>query len=340
MQRRRSARAPSPTSGARSAAIRRMPRLRRARRDRGSASRAGTGTVIDVAHEAGEGPEEADRVLGVEHADDQDERPRVAVLDLGEGLGDDQRRRRDCGRRRARCRSRAGALRPAARRSAAACAPASRRSQARPRSPRRASAQAGAPERRDRAAGIVELMPPGKPRQRQVEEAVLVLIDQPAALGEGHPVAGGGKAGAPAASPRARSSPAPAWSCGATMPGRPRFRMPAFSAAIPASVSPRNFSWSSVTEVMTAASGVVDDVGGVEPAAEPHLEQAEVGRVAREEVEGDRRGDLEQGDRLAAVGAARPRRSRRSASSSSTKLPPPGAPRRMRSWKRTRCGEV
>ena len=40
---------------------------------------------------------------------DQHERSRIALLDLGEGLRDRRSRRRDCGRRRARCRRPAGA---------------------------------------------------------------------------------------------------------------------------------------------------------------------------------------------------------------------------------------
>ena len=58
----------------------------------------------------------------------------------------------------------------------------------------------------------------------------------------------------------------------------------------------------------------VDHVGGVEPAAQADLEQHEVGRRAREGEKGRGRRDLEEGDRLAAVGllalrpAARARR--------------------------------
>ena len=45
-----------------------------------------------------------------------------------------------------------------------------------------------APERGDGEAGIVHLVRAGKSRQRQVEQPVLVLVDEPAALGEGHVV--------------------------------------------------------------------------------------------------------------------------------------------------------
>ncbi len=43
--------------------------------------------------------------------------------------------------------------------------------------------------------------------------------------------------------------------CAATIAGAPRLRMPAFSAAIFSSVSPRNSVWSMETGVMTVASG-------------------------------------------------------------------------------------
>ncbi len=45
-----------------------------------------------------------------------------------------------------------------------------------------------------------------------------------------------------------------------------------------------------------------DHVGRVEPAAEPGLEQHDIGRDAREGEEGRRRGDLEIGDRRALIG--------------------------------------
>ena len=53
---------------------------------------------------------------------------------------------------------------------------------------------------------------------------------------------------------------------------------------------------------MTVASGCVDDIGGVEPAAEADLEQKIVGGVSREGEKRGGGGDLEQGDRLAGIG--------------------------------------
>jgi hypothetical protein len=46
-----------------------------------------------------------------------------------------------------------------------------------------------------------------------------------------------------------------------------------------------------------------DHVGGVELAAEAGLQQQDVGRIAREGEEGRDRGDLEERDRIAAIGA-------------------------------------
>ena len=53
---------------------------------------------------------------------------------------------------------------------------------------------------------------------------------------------------------------------------------------------------------MTAQAGVVDHIGGVEPAAEPDFEQQDIGRALREEFQRRRRGRLEKGDRRPAIG--------------------------------------
>ncbi|GMA75727.1 hypothetical protein GCM10025880_21440 [Methylorubrum aminovorans] len=87
------------------------------------------------------------------------------------------------------------------------------------------------------------------------------------------------------------------------------------------------------------AGRVVDDVGGIDPAAEADFEQQHVGRAFREQQQGRRRGDLEHGDRIALVGRLAP--------GEGVGEPVLGdvvaaadAPNRMRSWKRTRWGEV
>ena len=85
-----------------------------------------------------------------------------------------------------------------------------------------------------------------------------------------------------------------------------------------------------------AHRGAIDDVGRVEPAAEPDLENAGVGGRARKGQEGGGRGDFEEA-RLDAVAGVddfgeqiAPARRRRSAVPAM----------RMRSLKRTRCGLV
>ena len=79
--------------------------------------------------------------------------------------------------------------------------------------------------------------------------------------------------------------------------------MPAFSPAIAAIVSPRNAWWSSETGRDRGDRRAADDVGRVEPAAEPGLEQHDVGRGAGEGEKGRRGRDLEKGDRRARVDA-------------------------------------
>ena len=52
---------------------------------------------------------------------------------------------------------------------------------------------------------------------------------------------------------------------------------------------------------MTLSAGARDHVGGVEPAAEPHLQQQQVRAMVPEGMERRGRGDLEEGDRRAVV---------------------------------------
>ena len=127
--------------------------------------------------------------------------------------------------------------------------------------------------------------------------------------------------GAPTAlGPRLDRRRAPRAAARPTTQGTPGFRMPAFSPAISARVSPRYCWWSSETGVMTRQPRPVDDVGRVEPAAEADLEQRAVGRRLGHGEEGGGGGDLEEGDRRAGVRrlaalerrrAAGPRRSAR-----------------------------
>ena len=146
----------------------------------------------DVARQPGERLEEADRVLGVEHAGDQHQRPRHALLEIGHRLGDDV--------------AGAGivaAVEPelgVAGRAASTSAPAGQALQprrpvddrrGRPRSPTVGTPR---PARRSAAMAVPALVNWWRPTSRgarQVEEPVLVLVDQPAALGIGDPVAVG-----------------------------------------------------------------------------------------------------------------------------------------------------
>ncbi len=82
----------------------------------------------------------------------------------------------------------------------------------------------------------------------------------------------------------------------------PRFRMPAFSCAILAMVSPRYSTWSMLDRRDDAAQRMIDDVGGVEASAQPDFEQQIVGRHFGKEQERSGGGDLEIGDRPAGIG--------------------------------------
>ena len=91
--------------------------------------------------------------------------------------------RRDCGRRRARARSppaRALGSRPLARR----CRRPGQSARAMPvsKAARLELPESGSAQGRDRSTGIDELVAAGEPRPRQVEQPVLVLIDEAAAL--------------------------------------------------------------------------------------------------------------------------------------------------------------
>ena len=96
-------------------------------------------------------------------------------------------------------------------------------------------------QRRDRKPRIVELMPAEQFWRGEIEQAAIVLIDQPAALDADMPLLAGrmqrrAHAPAPAASMTAIASSA----CSAEITGTPRLMMPAFSPAIEVSVLPRN----------------------------------------------------------------------------------------------------
>ena len=207
---RSSLRAASKRFGEIVAAGRRRGRWRARHRRRASAlmpfSAVGTGTAITPARQPGEIAQEAGAILGRQHADDQHQRPRHALLQIGKRGGDGAAAVRivpavepqfAARRRRA---PRAG---PAP---AAACAPASRPWSCRLRRPPAQSSASDRAQRGDREPGILELMAAVKLRRRQIEQARLVLIDQPAALfGRGPVLAGDLQAARRALPPAARS---------------------------------------------------------------------------------------------------------------------------------------
>ena len=84
----------------------------------------------------------------------------------------------------------------------------------------------------------------------------------------------------------------------------------------------------------------LDHVGGVEPAAEPDLQQRHVGGMAREQQERRRGLDLEHRDRLAAVGALALLQHVGQRLVADQLTASRARAERKRSLKRTRCGEV
>ena len=200
------------------------------------------------------------------------------------------------------------------------------------------TAEPGGAQGRDRRARIGELMPPDQFGPRQVEKAVLVLIDEaspssctekscwPTRIGEA-PIALGLVVAAGLIGLRVilRRDDGRA----AAFEDARLFLRDAFN------VVPRYSAWSWPMGVTDGGGGLVDDVGGVEAAAEADFEQQHVGGLS------------EKRRRAAAVvisntvigSPAFTASQRRKASTSLSSLdiaPPPKRPSRMRSWKRTR----
>src|ERR1044072_3698175 len=100
--------------------------------------------------------------------------------------------------------------------------------------------------------------------------------------------------------------------------GTPGLSIPAFSPAIRASVSPRNCIWSYEIGVIAVTSGRSITLvassrppspvssrsrsAGAAPAAEPGLEQKQIGGLAREGQKSGGCGDLEKCDRVTVIG--------------------------------------
>ncbi len=114
-------------------------------------------------------------------------------------------------------------------------------------------------------------------------------------------------ASARSTSQRARAA-APPW----TTAGTPGLKMPAFSRATASTVSPRSWVWSRPMRA-TAVTAGAHRVGGVEPAAQPHLHHRHLDARPGQVEQRRQRGELEVGEplvRLAAVvpGAGAPHR--------------------------------
>ena len=136
---------------------------------------------------------------------------------------------------------------------------------------------------------------PAKPRARQVEQPVLVLVDQAAVLGMGDPVAvADEQTGAPRRGGFALDHvERRLGSAARRSTGRPRLMMPAFS---------RGDAGERVAEELLVVDRdrgdhrderLGDDVGGVERPPRPTSSRSDVGRVVGEQHEGGGGGDLE-----------------------------------------------
>ena len=158
-------------------------------------------------------------------------------------------------------------------------------------------------KRRDGGAGVVDLMAAAELRQRQIEQPVVVLIDQPAVLVVHVPVLAGDAE---------RRAPAPR----RLLDHRQHRVALRRNRRRHAALEDRGLLVGDLLDGVAeefqmihrdrrdrAGDRLVDHVGRVEPAAETDFEQRDVGGRAREQQERRRGLDLEHGDRLVAVGA-------------------------------------
>ena len=124
-------------------------------------------------------PEEIRVILGREHADDQHQRTRHPLLKIGRAPPRSRGRHRDCVRHRARVRCRRASVRqPACRRR---CMRAGHSALInRLRKPAAAICKPAARKAAIAIPALIELMAAVKPRRRQIEQAVVVLIDEAA----------------------------------------------------------------------------------------------------------------------------------------------------------------
>ena len=112
--------------------------------------------------------------------------------------------------------------------------------------------------------------------------------------------------------------------------------MPAFSPAISARLEPEELLVVDAERGDPADQRPLDDIGRVEPAAEPDFDHGSVGGRSRKGEEGDGGRDFEEAGLDAVAGVEN--FARASAASASSSISRPAM--RMRSLKRTRCGLV
>ena len=288
------------------------------RRRRASGSRPsgspGTGTKRRLAASGSSGVEEAGRDPWSSAC-----RPRdAAARPSSEGRPGSRpapRRRPDCGRRRARP-WHAGGNR---RQRGPATSRCSRRRPARLAQPAGdgRGVQCRLVERQCRhhgEPGIVDLMHAEQRRPRQLEPAGPRSRRRiPAGVGATSQSRPCTSSGAPTSAARASITASASGCCGPTTAGTPGFRIPAFSPRSWPACRRDSSHGPSIPATIRHQARLGHHVGGVEPAAQPGLEQHPVGAALGEGQEGRRGGDLEEGDRRAGIGRLAARRGRRRA---------------------------
>ncbi len=169
---------------------------------------------------------------------------------------------------------------------------------------RRQAAIAGGAQRRDRGAGIDVLVAPGETRQRQIEQAIAILVDQPSAILMDVEVL----------RPDQDLRSAGAFGGGLQHGGRLRLlrRDHGGCAALEDAGLLAGDLGHGVAEIFGMvgrdrsdhrAGRMVDDVGGVVAPAEPDLEQHDIRLMLGEQQQRRRGGDFEEGDGIAGIGA-------------------------------------
>ena len=167
-------------------------------------------------------------------------------------------------------------------------------------------------------------MPPEQLRRRQIHQAALILIDQPAALDADMPLLAC-RMQRRAHAVRLRFDHRHRFRrlLGANT-GMLRLMMAAFSPAIAVSELPKKFGVIHADRRDDGRERRVDHIGGVQPSAETHFQQHDIGRVLREQAKCRRGLDFEDRDRLACLARSQCSSAAHN-SSSPTSAPPPAA---------------